>query len=388
MKRKFDTSRAPARVTFNAMETITAVIMSGPAGLSASEQAVAAARRVAALDLQATLARLPQIARIVVAASTAERERLSALGLAPVDWDIDPRHEPFHFGKRLADIIQRRRLNRIAYFGAGSAPLLGVEALADAISTVAATPDRVAVTNNVHSADWALFSHADSISSIADWLERDNMLAWRLRESAGFAVISLPPSAGTRMDIDTPFDLQVLALHPQTPPHLRGWLNEQVDGLHLDRLRQAIRVLNTPGSRVTLIGRVSGAAWQRLEAKSGLWTRVLSEERGMAANRRQAEGQVFSLIADHIGRVGESEFVAQLARTSDVVFFDTRVYLAHHHSWPAAADRFASDLGQWRMIADERLRRLTRTIAEAPIPIIAGGHNVVSGGLLALLEIA
>jgi len=369
------------------MDTVTAVIMSGPAGPSALEQAVAAARRAAALDLHATLTRLPQVGRIIIAASTREREKLSALGIDSTDWDVDPPDEPFHFGRRLVDIIQRHRLNRVAYFGAGSAPLLTADQLEEAMAVVAASPDRVAVTNNVHSADWVVFSHADAVSSIAGWLERDNMLAWRLRESAGFSMNSLPASTGTRMDIDTPFDLQVLALHPRTPLHMRELLWEMADGLHLDPVRRAIRVLNTPGSRVTLIGRVSGAAWQKLESQSGLWTRVLSEERGMAANRRQATGQVFSLIADHIEHIGEAEFVAQLARTSDVVFFDTRVYLAHHQSWPSASERFASDLGQWQMIEDGRLRGLTEAIADAPIPIIAGGHNVVSGGLWALLEI-
>ena len=361
--------------------------MAGAAGPSAFERMVAAARRLAALELYTTLSRTANVERIIIAASAEEREQLSGLGVGPVGWDLDPPAEPFHFGRRLTDLIQRYRLKRVAYFGAGSAPLLTADELANTIAVVAASPDRVAVTNNIHSADWVVFSQADSVSSIAGWLERDNMLAWRLREEAGFNVISLPASARTRLDIDTPFDLQVLALYPHTPSRLNGLLRELAGSLHLDPLRRAVQVLNTPGSRVTLTGRVSGAVWGRLEAKSGLWTRVLSEERGMAANGRQAVGQVFSFIADHINRVGEREFVAQLARTSEVVFFDTRVYLAHHHSWPSAADRFASDLGQWERIEDARLRRLTQAIASAPIPIIVGGHNVVSGGLYALLDI-
>lgn len=366
---------------------ITAVIMAGAAGPSAPERMIAAARRLAVLDLCATLSRRVNVERILIAIPAEERQQMSGLGVGLVEWDVDSPAEPFHFGRRLTDLIQRYRLKRVAYFGAGSAPLLTADELASAIAVVAASPARVAVTNNVHSADWVVFSQADSISPIAHWLERDNMLAWRLREEAGFKVASLPASASTRLDIDTPFDLQALALYPHTPSHLNGWLRELAGSLHLDPLRRAVQVLNTPGSRVTLIGRVSGAVWGQLEAKSGLWTRVLSEERGMAANRRQAEGQVFSFIADHIDRIGESEFVAQLARTSEVVFFDTRVYLAHHHSWPSTADRFASDLGQWERIEDARLRRLTQAIANAPIPIIAGGHNVVSGGLYALLDI-
>ncbi len=108
----------------------------------------------------------------------------------------------------------------------------------------------------------------------------------------------------------------------------------------------------------------------------------------MVASRRWAERQVFSLVADHIDRLGEKEFVVQLAQVSDLVLWDTRVYLAHRKRWPPAEERFASDLGRPDRIADDRLRRLTEAAIDARIPILLGGHNVVSGGLYALLEIA
>lgn len=107
----------------------------------------------------------------------------------------------------------------------------------------------------------------------------------------------------------------------------------------------------------------------------------------MAANRRQTTGQVFSFVADHIERVGEEEFITQLAKVSDVVFWDTRVYLAHHQIWPSEEDRFAADLGRYELIEDDRLRRLTCAAESASIPIIVGGHNAVSGGLYAMMEI-
>lgn len=107
----------------------------------------------------------------------------------------------------------------------------------------------------------------------------------------------------------------------------------------------------------------------------------------MAANRRQTTGRVFSFVADYIDRIGEEEFIAQLAKVSDVVFWDTRVYLAHHRVWPSDEDRFAADLGRYELIGDDRLKRLTRAAESASIPIIVGGHNAVSGGLYAMMEI-
>jgi hypothetical protein len=157
--------------------------------------------------------------------------------------------------------------------------------------------------------------------------------------------------------------------------------------LNQGRIEEALAVLRKPGSRVTLIGRVPMAASDLLGARQ-IWTRVFSEERGMVAAHRQEDGRVFSFIADHIERVGEAEFVAQLAATSDLVLFDTRVYMAHHQMWPPEEERFASDMGEAEKVGDARLRRLTEAVRAAPIPILMGGHNVVSGGVYALAEIA
>ncbi len=370
------------------MTSFTALIMCGPAGPSTVEQHMAAARRRAACDAYLALAPLADVAQIIVAAPVEERTQIPLPESGKIVWEVDPPGQAFHFGERLAGIVRRHHLNRLLYLGAGSMPLLPQADLASAVSALAGAGEGAAITNNVHSADWVALSSANSIADVAHRLERDNMLAWVLREEKGFSVTSLPPAAGTRLDIDTPFDLQVLALHPRTRPNLRQFLAGLRPELNLQRLQQAVQILGTAGSRVTMIGRVSASAWSMLELKSRCWTRVFSEERGMAANRRQATGQVFSLVADHIDRVGEKEFVARLARTSDLVLFDTRVYLAHHRCWPSAADRFASDLGRPDLIRDDRLRRLTEAAVAAPIPIILGGHNVVSGGLYALLEIA
>ncbi len=368
--------------------SVTAIVMIGPTGFTAIEQQMGVARRLAARDMCAALRRMPQVGRVIIAAPASEQAELAELDLYDPVWDVDPPARPFHFGYRLAEIVRRHAVTRMVYIGAGSMPLLPEAQLGEALAEVVHSAGPLTIANNVHSADWAALSDAGVVQPMAHRLERDNMLAWVLREEAGLPVKTLPPSAGTRQDIDTPFDLQVLALHPRTQAHLRQWLQSVESTLNLDILRRAVEILRTPGSRITLIGRVASSAWALLEAQSRCWTRVLSEERGMAANRRQTTGQVFSIVADHVARVGEAEFMAQLGRTSDLVLFDTRVYLAHHRSWPSAADRFASDWGRPDQIADGRLRRLTEAALAAPLPVILGGHNVVSGGVYSLLEIA
>ncbi len=374
------------------MTSTTAIVMVGDAGPGELAQLITGAHLAALADLLLALAACPSVERVLLAYPPALALNLEPSPNLPLILESDPPNAEFHFGQRLVELVNRYQLARVFYLGAGGQPLLTSADLNPIIERLAAADGPTLITNNVRSADWVAFNNAHNLASIVHWLTRDNMLAWRLLEDLGYQVVSQPrvsqpASASTRLDIDTPFDLQVLALHPRTPQHLRYYLAAHESILNLSHLRQAIKVLRTPGSRVTLIGRVAATAWEALGTRQ-LWTRVFSEERGMVANGRQAQGQVFSFVADYIERAGEAQFMSHLARTSDLVLFDTRVFLAHHALWPSAEDRFASDLGYPEKISDARLRRLTAAVAQAPIPILLGGHNVVSGGLYALLEIA
>jgi hypothetical protein len=55
---------------------------------------------------------------------------------------------------------------------------------------------------------------------------------------------------------------------------------------------------------------------------------------------------------------------------------------------PSREDRFQSDLLAAEAIEDEFLRRFTAAAARAPIPVLLGGHSLVSGGLMALNDAA
>ena len=108
----------------------------------------------------------------------------------------------------------------------------------------------------------------------------------------------------------------------------------------------------------------------------------------MRASGRQARGEALSLLGFYLDEVGLERFFATLAKMSQAVFLDSRVLFAHRRIWPSAPDRFYSDLRQAEKINDPWVRRFTEAAIAAPIPVVLGGHSLVSGGLYALVEAA
>lgn len=358
----------------------TAIVMLGPEGHGPIEQAVASVRRAAAGDLIDDLASVPEVGRVLFA--TSETEWAAASGL-PVEWDFDD-GSPFHFGRRLAGLVERHAIDRLVYFGAGSAPLLGADELRRAVAQVDGLAEPAALTNNLHSSDWVVMNRAERLTSLAERLPNDNALGWILRTEAGHRVDALAPSANTRLDIDTPADFPPLLFHPALKSRLRAAIREAAPDT--SRYQAAARRCFTPGSEVALIGRVSSAAWGYLERNTEVWIRVFSEERGMSASGRLAAGRARSLVAEHLLRVGADAFFTELAELTHAAFIDNRVILAHRRPWPSPADRYASDAGRPDLIADEFLRRLTEAALRADLPVVMGGHGVVAGGLYAMVE--
>jgi hypothetical protein len=98
-------------------------------------------------------------------------------------------------------------------------------------------------------------------------------------------------------------------------------------------------------------------------------------------------GEVRSLIGGLMDRIGPAAFLRDLASMADGVIWDTRVWMAQRGPWPPASDRFSADLGWLGEIGDPALRALSEAVEAAPLPVVTGGHGVVAGGLLALLEV-
>jgi hypothetical protein len=339
------------------------------------------AHQAAARDLLELLLHTGRIERAVVA--TDDPAWGDTLADLPVDVDLDVPGEPFHFGRRLAGLIARHDAQRVLYSGGASAPLLGADVWNEVLIRLGET-DRVVVTNNLHSCDWVGFTPGTEMLPLIAKQRSDNPVAWVLANEAGLPVEGWSASAATRFDLDTPVDLLIVQRHPHAGPHLRRFLS----GLRWEskRLDGVLVAMARDGGSLAIIGRVSSAAWAELERATRCWVRVFAEERGMRASGRQERGEARSLLADYLELVGVDGFLGEFAQLVDGVLFDNRVILAARGLWPSAADRFNSDLYRWDRVEDPFLRRLTQAAAEARVPVVLGGHSVVAGGLMALVE--
>ena len=363
-------------------DKIPVLFMLPPKGSSEAEAWVAAGRLAAACDLAARIKANPLAGPcFLLAHEESDRLALQEMGFEIIQSSV----QPFHFGDVLAEIISEYHLDRLAYFGGASAPLMREKDLQQVFEQILRQRTPTAVVNNLYSSDWAVFNHTRVIEDIKSKLPSDNPLGWVMQQEAQFDVRALPPSASSRLDIDTPTDLVLLHGHPGIGRHCRGFLHH-ADPLLLDGISNLRRVLQTPASTLSIIGRASSAVWKELEERTKIWVRIYVEERGMVASQRLARGEVRSLIADMVNELQPSGFLTRLSQMSDAVIWDTRVWMGSMGSWPSPADRFAADLGWADQISDEALRNLTVAIMESPIPVVAGGHGVVAGGLLALLE--
>ena len=98
---------------------------------------------------------------------------------------------------------------------------------------------------------------------------------------------------------------------------------------------------------------------------------------------RRPPGSILGALLDRDGPGSLGDHLGQFA---DAAIVDSRVLLAHRvgaeeAGWPAAEDRFASDLLLAERIADPWLRELTASAAAAPIPVLLGGHTLVGPGV-------
>src|SRR6185437_7376806 len=83
---------------------------------------------------------------------------------------------------------------------------------------------------------------------------------------------------------------------------------------------------------------------------------------------------------------GPERCCGQLADLGNAAFNDSRVLCNHPRINPSPSDRFYSDLLRPDAIEDAIVRDFTRAAANAPIPIVLGGHSLVSGGLWTLID--
>ncbi|MBN1178286.1 MAG: hypothetical protein JXD18_03685 [Anaerolineae bacterium] len=359
----------------------TLVMLVGGSGNAGVERAIRQARQAAACDLLETLWHTGRIARAIVA--TDDPEWTCALPHAPVEVIPDPPDRPFHFGQRLAELIETHNADTLLYAGGGAAPLMSAQDWSAVLAELEACP-RCAITNNLHSSDWAAFRPAKAVLPLVAAQTRDNGLAWTLANDAGLPTHALPASAASRFDLDTPADLLIARAHPRLGRHLRAaldaldWPTAPLEGV--------MRVMAKEGGHLTVVGRSSSTAWAALEQQTRCFVRLFVEERGMIATGRLAQGEVRSLLADYLTLVGAPAFFERLASMAEAILLDSRVVMGALGLWPPATDRFNADLLRWREVEDPFLRAFSRAASEIDVPMLMGGQSVVAGGLMALLE--
>lgn len=298
----------------------------------------------------------------------------------------------FHLGRTLRALCERHSIRRVVYTGGGSLPLVNPDMLTD-LARVAGGANPCVVSNNLYSADHLAFWPASALDRI-ELPSTDNNLAWLLHYKAGLPFAILPRTLNSDFDIDTPVDLATLWLYSRPPldtalgEHLRGVLARVPAQLPLllDRVEQAYRVMSTRRAEVLVAGRVSSWVWRRLEVNLPCQTRIISEERGMQASGREARGEVRSMLGMYTDMAGITGLLFMLGQVCNAAFLDSRVLFAHRGLSVSRPDRFASDALLPGEIADPWVRELTEAASASELPVILGGHSLISGGLWALSE--
>lgn len=363
------------------MPEVTLLIMTGVRQGSEAEQMMASAREAITQDLIERSLQVVGIHRVVLSTNSPQLARWAE---SRVQVEVDPPGKLFHFGQRLRELAEQYCAQALLYLGGGSGALLSTQAI-DELATRVGSAERILLTNNLYSTDFAAFAPADVLHGL-DLPAIDNDLGWTLAEKAGLVNQSLPRNAATQLDVDTPTDLMILSQHPGTGPHTRDVLGSlRLDTSHLTA---ALKVLMDRDGEVVVAGRASASMWEYLERSTACRVRVLAEERGMRASGRQKRGEVRSLLGFHYQQVGPARFFEHLAELGQAVFLDSRVIFAHLGLWPSASDRFNSDLRRPDCIENRQMREFTEAALNAPIPVVLGGHSLVSGGMYALVEAA
>lgn len=344
------------------------------------ENRVVEAQLAAALDTLERVRPIPEIGDIIVA--TANRDFAARAEGMGARIEMDPPDHAFHWGKRLAALVEKYRATVPFYIGGGSGALMLTEDWR-AVAQRVLSEQEIVVPNNFFSCDFAAWSPGDALARI-DLPDLDNNLAYRLGDQAGLTVYALPKNAATQLDIDTPTDVATLSFHHALGDHMRAFMKRMpFDSSRVERVKA---LFPRRGAMILIAGRVSGTVAHLLERSTQCQWRVFSEERGMRASGREERGEVRSLLGFHLEQVGAKDFMLALSQLANAAIIDSRVLFAHHGLKPSVNDRFYSDLLEPDQITNSFIRELTAAARDAAIPVILGGHSLVSGGIYALVE--
>jgi hypothetical protein len=360
-------------------EGVSVVIFEGTAAASPVEDMINSVRQALLHDNLEKLSRISMVEKVFLITNN---PALAGMARATGAEMILNRQHPdsFHFGRELKKLVLERQLKRVFYLSGAGCPLITVAELEQICGKLAGRPSFL-YANNIQSADMVAFTVPEGFAA-APLPAMDNSLAMTLRDQCGLELELMPQTLGLLFDLDTPADILVLGAGPFAGPRARAVLDELV--LDYSRLERAKEVLMDSYRDVALIGRVGAPIIERLNALLKLRLRVFSEERGMKALGRQQSGAVVSLIGFLMEHSGVAQFFSYLAQVASCAFIDSRVLFAHHNYDFTDRERFLSDLGLWEQIEHPWLKEFTRAAVQCSIPVLLGGHSLVSGSLWAL----
>ena len=355
------------------MKQTGAIIFHPPVGPSAVERMVASAREASACDLVQSLQ--PLIPTIIVVCSPDSSGIFESLG-AHVLTVEGP--EEFHFGDTLKEIIREYSLESVVYFGSGSGMLLTPEQL-EGIVRFTQRAQAAVLFNNFYSCDFAVFTDTSSLLQFP-LPETDNGLGFLLADF-GVSCYSLPRSLASQFDLDTPIDLLLLKEAGRGGPRLHEFLGRQQ--FDHPSLKQISTLLIERTALVYLVGRVSPVTWQAFEQQVACRTAGMIEGRGMKAYADRQPPVLATLFRER----GFGDFFGALEESADAAIIDSRPLLARNGTLPSSYERFSSDLFRVPELKDPAWIEFTQQALNCSIPILLGGHSLVSGGLYLLSEI-
>ena len=335
-------------------------------------------------------------------AALAERHRAGFLAAGATTARIvagEPVGVPF--GRRLQALVADLPAGHgLVLLGSGAMPLAtAMDRLA--FLAMAAGPGGRALANNRYSADAVALTAdaAAALSGVPAKLPGDNALPRWLDEVAAVEVADLRDRWRLAVDLDSPLDVLLAASGRGCPRAVRA-AAASLPGADvvLDRLERVRAVLADPRAELIVSGRTSAATLGWLERHARCRVRALVEERGMRASSRlaradgagpgsgSAQRPPRSILGAILDREGPGALGALLAEMGDAALVDSRVLLGHRlgaeeSAWPVAEDRFASDLLLAGAVIDPWLADLTVSAADAPIPVLLGGHSLVGPGV-------
>ncbi|MGI6643896.1 MAG: hypothetical protein ACOX3V_07905 [Bacillota bacterium] len=359
---------------------VTALVFEGGQAKTSLDEIMTRVRRSVVLDTLERLQSVDSIEEVVLVTNYPDLGREAERLGVTVDCEA-PGSPKFHFGRRLREVIVKRRLENVIYMGGAAAPLLSAQEFDD-IAQALKRERNLVIMNNVQSADLVAFSPARAVDEI-ELPDKDNSLGNLLRD-IGMRRLLVPNSGRVNFDLDTPTDVLILGMHPDCGARTKetlaslDWSRRAID--------EAFSVLRQPSREVAVIGRVGPAVIQYINANMVHRMRVFSEERGMKALGREDRGEVVSLLGFFLEDVGPRKFFSHLSRIADVAFIDTRVIFSHLRKYLSDWDRFQSDLGHYELIEDPWTREFTKCAIEAEIPVVLGGHSLVAAGLWLMAE--